>query len=181
MKERISHGIFPAPIQEYPPFPAYPIPHPPSHLSNLFKNILEIVQRPERDALRPHDAIRRGEVEVKVRQRVLGDVPLPGEAKVARLCLHDDLFVLLAVDAGRVHGLEDLDGAVDAGLEVGKGRLGVFKDGDAGGAEAGDGEFGRVRAGLDLEWEPIKFVLDVLLSWMNSVVLACPRMSSIRR
>jgi hypothetical protein len=89
-------------------------------------------------------------MKVKVGQHKLGDISLPREAKVSHSRLHDYLLLFLSVDAGWVYGLEDLDCAVDAGVEFGECCFGVFEDGDVGGAEAGDGVFGCVGAGLDL-------------------------------
>lgn len=92
-------------------------------------------------------------MKVKVGQHKLGDISLPSESKVAHSRLHDDFLLFLSVDAGWVYGLEELDCAVDAGVQLCECCFGVFKDGDVGGAEAGDGVFGRIGAGLDLVWK----------------------------
>jgi len=89
-------------------------------------------------------------MEMEIRNRVLDDVSPPREPEVAHLALHDDFLVFLTLERGRVGGLEDLNCAVDAGLQLVEGGFCVLHFGLWDAAYALDEEFGCVAAGLDL-------------------------------
>lgn len=93
----------------------------------------------------PHDTICRCEVEMKVWNRKHRHVFLTrGEVEVAHPGLHDQFLVVCIVEVLRFGGLEDFNGALDAGLELFKGCLVVFEHRKLLGAEALNGEFGGV-------------------------------------
>ena len=102
-----------------------------------------------------HDTIRRCQVEVKVRQGVVGYVRLACEAKVPHLALHNDLFVLLAIDSLRIDGFQELDGSPNALLQLLECRLVVLGEWLLDAAEALRCKLGGVAAGLDLVWEAL--------------------------
>jgi hypothetical protein len=83
-------------------------------------------------------------MEMEVGNDVLRDVSLPCELEVSHLGLHNDFFVLFAIDSTRINSLQDFNCASDALLELFECCLGVVKGGDIGRAETGDGELGRV-------------------------------------
>lgn len=94
-------------------------------------------------------------MKVEVGARILDRVRVPRELEVAHLGLEDDLGVLLALERLGRDGLEDVDGAVDTGLELGEGRLVVCEEDVLLFAEAGCHEFCGVGAGLDLVVEAV--------------------------
>lgn len=104
--------------------------------SNLFKNILQVVKSSQRNSLRAHDAVRRREMKVKVWNRIFTYIPLSREAIIAKLGLHDDLDIFLAVDNIRVHVFQDFNCFGDSVLEMFECFFVVFKRGDVGAVEA---------------------------------------------
>src|SRR5581483_4110120 len=86
----------------------------------------DVVALRELDAVVAKDVVRRGDVEIEVRQRVSEQVLHAGEVDLARAELEMDLLVLGAFELRRGDALDEVDGLRDTRLELGEGLLGVL-------------------------------------------------------
>lgn len=91
-----------------------PIPKQVIHSSlQLVKNILHIIQSPDRHPPMPQNTVRRRQVKVEIRHRVLGHVRLARlkPKGTHALGLHQHLLGVHAVEGFGVGAFEELDGA----------------------------------------------------------------------
>lgn len=111
------------------------------------------IKFPQRNPLVPQQIVRRGDMEVEIRQRKVQQVALPRELPLLPGRLQDNLRVLLAVHAVLRHRLEVLNRLLDARLELLKGGFVVGHCNAFDAADARGGVFGAVAGSLDLEGE----------------------------
>lgn len=124
---------------------------------HLFEDILHIVKRPERHTLAAQDAICRAQVEVKIRNGEFADIALTGEAESPHLCLHDNLFILLALKPLCIDALQQLDGLGYADLQLVEGFLIVLKEDVLCTADPSNEEFGCIATALNLIVETVSY------------------------
>ena len=93
--------------------------------------IPKIIHLPNLHALRPQDIIRRDNMEEEIRQRELLQILLASQLPHAGSGPDLDDLVLFAVGGVRLHGIQDLEGLGDAGLQLREGGFGVG-EGDGG-------------------------------------------------
>lgn len=96
--------------------------------SRFHQDVPQVISRTHRHPLLPQQTIRRGQMEMEVRERKLADIALAREAEVTHFTLHNQLLVLLALERLGAKGLEQLDGLGDAALQLGEGLLVVGEE-----------------------------------------------------
>jgi hypothetical protein len=105
------------------------------------------------DAVVPQDVVGSRDVEVEVRVRVAEQVLHALETALAAAHREHDLLFLAAVDLGRRHRLDEVDGLGDAAFQLGEGLLDIVVLRNLDARKARDRAFGAVAGDLHLARE----------------------------
>lgn len=105
----------------------------------------------ERHTLLPHNVVGGGDVEVEVRNAPVGNVDSSGELELLAGHLDRNLSVFFALESVLVAVAEELEGTLDAFLELGGVGLVVVMDDPLKASDAVQHALGDVASELDLE------------------------------
>jgi hypothetical protein len=139
------------------------------------------VRLAERHTLLPQDVVGGGDVKEEVGDAPVGNVNRSTELELPARHLHSNLKLLLALESVFLAlGItEQLEGSLDAVLQLCRGGLVVFHDNPLGAGDAMKHALGNVASELDLEGQRKhvlrKFSLSEVLK--GNIVLVCPRFS----